>query len=175
MAKMARGGFLHATVEEMQDLIKKPRIEVWEKKKQGVEFPRHEKVKAAIVRHPAILRQNQTDGCLLCPNCNAKNPQTPWRWTGTGASPLQGCRQTTTELMPSLPETPPLPGTPPAPPSNNAEAQRSQIVNVKAGYAYLHTALCCAESFTLDASAQDSQNDTDFDPAMLNDEGTATG
>jgi len=29
--------------------------------------------------------------------------------------------------------------------------------------------------FTLDASAQDSQHNTDFDPDMLTDEGTSTG
>jgi hypothetical protein len=77
--------------------------------------------------------------------------------------------------MPPLPETPPLPGTPPAPPGNNAGAQRSQIVNMLAGFAYLCTAHSCAESFTLHASAQDSQNDTDFGPDMLTDKGTATG
>jgi hypothetical protein len=64
---------------------------------------------------------------------------------------------------------------PPAPPRSNAGAQRSQIINVLAGYAYLHTALPYAELFTLDASDQDSQNDTDFDPDMVTDEGTATG
>jgi hypothetical protein len=44
-----------------------------------------------------------------------------------------------------------------------------------AGYAYLHTSLPCAESLTLDASAQESEHDTDFDPDMLSDEGTFTG
>ena len=70
---------------------------------------------------------------------------------------------------------PPLPGKPPAPPGNRAGAQPSQIVNVLAGYAYLHTAVACAEFFTLYASAQNSQNNPDFDPDMLTDEGTATG
>jgi len=44
-----------------------------------------------------------------------------------------------------------------------------------AGYAYSQTSLPCAIFYTLDASAQDSQHDTDFDPNMLNDEGTSTG
>jgi len=60
MAKMAQGGFSRAAVEETQYLIKKPHAEVREEKKVGVEFPGHNKVKAAIARHPAMLRQNQT-------------------------------------------------------------------------------------------------------------------
>jgi hypothetical protein len=75
MAKMAKGGFSRATVEEMQYLIKKPRAEVREEKKQGVEFPLHNKVKAAIARHPAMLRENQIPSCLRCQNGTAKNPQ----------------------------------------------------------------------------------------------------
>jgi hypothetical protein len=84
MAKMAQGGFSRATVEETQYLIKKPRAEVREEKKRGVEFPGHNKVKAAIARHPAMLRQNQKPGCLPCQNCTTKNPQTLWRRKGTG-------------------------------------------------------------------------------------------
>src|SRR5882757_1034010 len=75
MAKMAKGGFSRAAVEEAQYLIKKPRAEVREEKKWGVEFPRHNRVKAAIARHPAMLRQNQTPGCLSCQNGTAKNTQ----------------------------------------------------------------------------------------------------
>jgi len=48
MAKMAKGGFSRAAIEETQQLIKKPRGEVREEKKRGVEFPRHNKIKAAI-------------------------------------------------------------------------------------------------------------------------------
>jgi hypothetical protein len=44
-----------------------------------------------------------------------------------------------------------------------------------ADYTYSHTSLPCAESFTLDASAQESEHDTDIDPDMLPDEGTSTG
>jgi hypothetical protein len=70
---------------------------------------------------------------------------------------------------------PALPGSPPAPPGSNAGAQCPEIIHVPAGYAYLHTVLPCADSFTLDASDKDSENDTDFDPDMVTDEGTATG
>jgi hypothetical protein len=41
MAKMAEEGFSRATIEEMKYLIKKPRTEVREEKKRGVEFPGH--------------------------------------------------------------------------------------------------------------------------------------
>jgi hypothetical protein len=87
MAKMAKGGFSHAVVEETQYLIKKPRAEVREENKRGVAFPGHKKVKAAIARHPAMLCQNHTPGCLPCQNDTTKNLQTRWRRTGTGAPP----------------------------------------------------------------------------------------
>jgi len=48
MAKMARGGFLRAAMEETQQLIKKPCAEVREEKKRGVEFPGHGKVRPAM-------------------------------------------------------------------------------------------------------------------------------
>jgi hypothetical protein len=48
MVKMAIAGFLHAAMMETQQLLKKPRTEVREEKKQGVEFPGYQKVKAAI-------------------------------------------------------------------------------------------------------------------------------
>ena len=41
MAKMAKSGFSCAAIEETQYLIKKPRAEVREGKKRGVEFPGH--------------------------------------------------------------------------------------------------------------------------------------
>jgi len=40
---------------------------------------------------------------------------------------------------------------------------------------YSHTDLPCTEYFTPDAYAQDNQQDKDFDPNMLTDEGTSTG
>jgi len=76
MAKMAKGGFSRAAIEETQQLIKKPCAEVREGKKRGVRFPGHNKVKVAIERHPAMVRENQKDGCLPCQNGIAKNPET---------------------------------------------------------------------------------------------------
>jgi len=78
MGKMAKQGFWRASIEETKYLIKKPRAEVREELKHGVEFPWHKKVTAAIQRHPAMLCQNPTSGCLLCQNGSVKNPQTCW-------------------------------------------------------------------------------------------------
>jgi len=74
MAKMAKIWFLHAAIEETQQPMKKPHAEVRERKKRGVVFPGHNKVKAAIGRHPALVRKNQTDGCLPRQNGTAKTP-----------------------------------------------------------------------------------------------------
>jgi len=177
MANMAKGRFSRAGVEETQYLIKKPRAQVREEKKRGVESPEHNKVKAERARHPAMLRQNPLPGCIPCQNGTAKNPQTRWRRKGTGASLPTRHRQQNPEPTPKpTPEpTPPLPGTPLASTGNTSADQRLEIINLPAGYTYSHTSLPSAESFTLDASAQESEHDTDFDPDMLPDEGTSTG
>jgi len=162
MAKMIKEGFSRAAIEESKYIIKKPRAEVREEKKRGVEFPRHNEVKAAIQRHQAMLCQNQISSCLPCHNGTAKNPQTHWRRKGTGAPPPARCR----ELIPE--PTPPPPGTPPAPTGNTSGAEPAEIVNLPAGYTYSHTVLPCAEFFEDD---EDTEHDTDFDPDMLTDEG----
>jgi len=162
MAKMVKEGFSRAAIEETKNLIKKPRAEVREEKMRGVEFPGHNMVKAAIQRHPAMLRHNQTPGCLPCQNVTAKNPQTRWRRKGTGAPPPARLTVRTPE------PTPPPPGTPPAPTGNTSGAQPSEIVNLPAGYTYSHTALPCAECFE---DNEDTEHDTDFDPDMLTDDG----
>jgi len=199
MAKMAKGEISCAMIEEKQYLVKIPYAEVWEDKKQDVKFPEHKTVKAAIERHPAMLRQNQTDVFLPCHNGTANNLPTRWRQKGTGAPPSNRRRQMTQKptlllsgtpappWMPAPPGTPPPPGkpasprtpappgTPTAPPGSNAGAQCSQIFNVPAGDVHSHTSLPCAEWFTLDSYAQDSHDDTDFDPDILSDEGISTG
>ena len=71
--------------------------------------------------------------------------------------------------------TPLLREMPPSPTGHDSGAQCSQITNLPAGYAYSHASLPCTEFFTLDASAQHSQQHTDFDPDMLTDKGTSTG
>jgi hypothetical protein len=49
------------------------------------------------------------------------------------------------------------------------------MINLPLVYGYLQICIPCAESYTLDASAEDSQNHTESDPDMLTDEETATG
>jgi len=103
VAKMAKECFSRAAIEEKHFLIKYPCAKFREEKKRGVEFPGYEKVKAAMERHPAMLRQNQTAGCLPCQNGTPKNPQTRWRRKGTGAPPPNRHRQPTPEATPPLP------------------------------------------------------------------------
>jgi len=161
MAEMAKEGISRAAIEETKYLIKKLRAEVREEKKRGVECPGHKKVKAAIQRHPAMLRQNQTSSCLSCQTGTATNPQTCWRRKGTGAPPPDRRREQTPET------TTPLPGTQPAPTGNTSGVQPSHIVNLLAGYTHSHTALPCAEYF----DDQDTEHSTHFYPDMLTDEG----
>ena len=162
MAKMAKECFSCTAIEKTKYLIKKPRAEVREEEKRGVEFPGHKKVKDAIQKHPAMLRHNQTSGCLSCQNGTAKNPQTRWSRKGAGGPPPARRRERIPELTP-----PPL-GTPPAPTGNTSGAQPAEIVNLPAGYMNPHTPLPCAECFEDD---EDTEQDTDFDPDMLTDEG----
>jgi hypothetical protein len=48
MAKLAKGGYSRAAIEETQQLIEKPRAKVRGEKKCGVEIPGHQKVKAVM-------------------------------------------------------------------------------------------------------------------------------
>jgi len=101
MAKMAKGGYSRAAIEEALRLIKQPRAEVREEKKWGDEFRGHNRVKAAIERDPAMVRENQTDSCLPCPNGTAKIPGTRRRRKARGAPPPR--------WAPPRPESPPVP------------------------------------------------------------------
>jgi hypothetical protein len=58
IANMAKREFSHAAIKGTQHLIKKPRADVQEEKKQGVVFPEHNKVKAVTERYPAIFYEN---------------------------------------------------------------------------------------------------------------------
>jgi hypothetical protein len=64
--------------------------------------------------------------------------------------------------------TPPPPGMSPALTGNTSGAQLSEIVNLPAGYTYLHTPLPRVEFFEDD---KDTVHDPDFDPDMLTDDG----
>jgi hypothetical protein len=83
MAKMANGGFWRAATHETQQIIKKPRAKVCEVKTQGVEFPGHQKVKAAMQTHPAMVYNNHMAGSLPYHNGSVQNQQTGWRRKGT--------------------------------------------------------------------------------------------
>jgi hypothetical protein len=168
MAKMATRGSSCTTIAETQYLIKKPRTVVREQKRQGVEFSGHNKMKAAMERHPALLHQNDSAGCLPWQNGTAKHPQTRWGRTGTDVSPPNRHREPTPEPTRMLPRTPP------APTGIISGAQSSEISNLLRGYTYSHTSPPCTESVFVDASVQVNQNDTDFDPDMLTDQRTAT-
>ena len=139
MANMGKRGFSRTAIDETQYLIKKPRAEVGEEMKRSVEFPGQEKLNPVRERHPAVLRQSHTAGCLPCQNGTVNNLQTCWCQKRAGAPPPNRRRQPTPEPT-SL-----QPGTPPALTGHTSGAQRFQIVNLPAGYGYSHTSLPCAE------------------------------
>jgi hypothetical protein len=68
IAEMPKGGFSHTAIEETEQLIKQALTEFREEMQRGVEFPGHNKVKAAMERHPAMVRENPTASCLRCHN-----------------------------------------------------------------------------------------------------------
>jgi len=133
MAKMAKEGFSHPAIAEMQHLIKKPCAEVQEEKKRGVQFPWHNMGNTAIERHLAMVYKNQMDGCLPCQNGTEKHPQTCWRHKGTGAPP--------SELVAASPGTPPLPRTPPVPPSDTEGSESDEIEGMPSRCVYIHSPL----------------------------------
>jgi hypothetical protein len=84
MVYMATHSVSCSDIEETTHLIKKPQAEIREEKKPGVEFPGHRSVKAVIGKHPAMMYENQSDGCLPCQNDSIGNPSTRWKCKGTG-------------------------------------------------------------------------------------------
>jgi len=153
MAKMAKGGFSRAAIEETQQLIKKPRAEVREEKKRGVEFPGHHKVKAAMERHPGMVYKNHTAGCLPCQNGNAKNPVTRWKCKETAAPSPQPA---------ALP-----PGTQPAPPCDAEGNKRDEIEGMPSRCVYMHSPLPNTQFFNHNAFAKESKHDKVFIPDLL--------
>jgi hypothetical protein len=73
MAIMGKGGVSRTSIEEMQYVIKKCHAEVLEETTQGVEFPEHKWVNAAMERHQAMLHPDHTAGCVLDQNGTTKN------------------------------------------------------------------------------------------------------
>jgi len=161
MAKMAKGGFLHATIEETQQLIKKHCAKVRAELNCGVGYPGHEQGKAGIERHPAMVQENQMDGFHPCQNGTANNSKTRWTHKRTDAP------------LPELAAPPP--GMPPAPLGVTEGAARSEIEGVPPGYLYIHTPLPNSQCFYRDAYAKDRKRNKDSIPDLLTDEGTSTG
>jgi len=143
IAKMSKGGFSRATIEETQKLIKKPPAEVRKEKKRGVLFPGHQKEKAAIKRHPAMVYKNQTAGCLPCQNGTATNSQTCWRHKATGAPPP--------EPAAPLPSMPPPPGTRSAPPGVTDGNKSYAIEGMPFRCVYTHSPLPNTQFFNHNA------------------------
>jgi len=69
MAKMAKGGFSRAAIEETQFQMKIPWAKAREEKKRRVEFPGHVDLKAAMERHPAMLNDEETSTGLYTICC----------------------------------------------------------------------------------------------------------
>jgi hypothetical protein len=76
MAIMAKGGILCSGIEETHHLLKNFPVKFQEEKKPEDEFPGHHNMTDKIVRHQAMLWENQTNGCLLCENGTALNLKT---------------------------------------------------------------------------------------------------
>jgi len=159
IAKMVTAGFSSAAIEETQQLIKKPRSEVREEKKWEIQCSRHKELKAAIERHPAMVYTNHKDWNLPCPNATPKNPQTRWRWKGTGAPPQ--------EPEASLLGTPPPPGMPPAPPGETDRHESYEIEGMPSRCVYIHSPHPNTLFFNLNTYAMNSKPDTDFIPDLL--------
>jgi hypothetical protein len=158
-AKMAKGAFSCAAVEETQQLIIKPRAEVREEKKRGVVFPGHKKVKATMERHPAMVYKNHMAGCHPCQNGTAMNPQTRWRRKGTTAP--------RPEPAAPLPGTPSPPGTPPAPPGDTEGNESYEIEGMPSRCVYMHSPLPNTQFFNHNGFAKDSKRNKDFIPDLL--------
>jgi len=148
-AKLATGGFLHAAEEKMQHVIRKPWAHVRKQKKWGVESPGHNNVKSAMVKHPAMLRENLPEGYLPGQNATALNQQTCWRHKLTGAPPPDQLRQPTPQPTPRPPRMPSLP------PSNNEDARLSKIEGMPPRHLCGHSALPCTRCFTYDKYTED--------------------
>jgi hypothetical protein len=85
MAKMPRGGYLHAAIEEMQKQNMKTHAKVDTVKKWGVVILVYTKVKTAIERHPAMVRENQIHSYLPCQSDTAIIPRPCGRCKSTHA------------------------------------------------------------------------------------------
>jgi hypothetical protein len=159
IAKMGKQRISRAAIEETQQQIQKPGGEVREEKKRGVEFPGHQKVKATMQRHPAMVYKNHPAGCLACHNGTVKNPQTHWRHKGTAAPPP--------EPAAPLPGKQSQPGIPPAPPEDSEGNESYEIQGMPSRCVYMHFPLPITQFFNHNAFTKDSKCDKDLIPDLL--------
>jgi hypothetical protein len=76
MATMPKLEYLCATIGDRQCQIKQLVAEVQEQNIQGVEFPAHKHVKAAMEIPWTMVHKNQMNVCLPCQTGTAQNQQT---------------------------------------------------------------------------------------------------
>jgi len=153
IAKMSTRGLSRATIEETQQLIETPCAKVREEKKRGVESPVHQRVNAAMERHPAMVHKNFMAGVLPCQHGTATNQVSRWRRIETAAPP-------------PAPAAPP-PGMPPAPPCDAEGNERYEIESKQSWCVYMHSPLPNTRFFNHNAFAKESKCDQDFIPELL--------
>jgi len=168
MAITANEGYSHTALEQYQLVIMKCHTKVWEERIQGAQLAVDRMVTGVIERHPAMVCENQTDGCLPCHIATPRNPQTWWRCKVTSASQPDWCRILIQE------PTAPASGMPPAPPCENQWAPVSSIGDVPPEDAYIATPHWNSQFFNHDADGKDSKREKDFIPDLLTDKGTCT-
>jgi len=149
MAKMAKGGFLRAAMEETQLQTTKPRAKVWKEKKRGAEFPGQQQVKSAMERHPAMIYKNHTASCLPCQYGTANIPPTRWRRKGTAAPPP--------EPAAPVPGRPTPPVTPAALPGDAEGNESYEIEGMPSRCVYMHSPLPNTQFFNHNAFGKDSK------------------
>jgi len=168
IAKVAKGGFSHAVIEETHYLIKKPHPNLGEVKMRGVEFPGDRYVKPVIDRHRAMVRENKMDYCLSCRNSTTQNRQTCTWFNWMCAPPPDPLSQPKPELGPHPPRTTSVP------PADNDGAYTSQLKGVLSRYVQMHTPLPHNHIFNIDVNTTDCNNDKDCIPDLLTDTGLST-
>jgi hypothetical protein len=100
-------GLTPANINETLEIIRKPRAELREEKRRGVQFEGHKNVKSVLQVHPAMNKAKQLTGCLPCQNGIANNPATRWK------RGIDKQRRRTGDKRPA-----PAPAPAPAPPAN---------------------------------------------------------
>jgi hypothetical protein len=108
-----------------------------------------------------MIRQNQTDSCLPCPNGTPKNPQSHTRCEDTDAPPPRPAQ--------------PQPDTPPAPPGDSEQNQCTAIEDVPPGYVYMNAPLPNTQFFNHDAYAQNRKRNKDCISDLVADQAPSTG